>query len=160
MLVCCVSSLTMISIQDILLAHLHRVCPFTLPRYIPRFQGQTDSDYLEKACYKKVGEIFESEEAYNKRMNGILAVYAAITQTKLAGVENPHGISNAWTWMARLLNMKPKKITPAILLTFLNVSAHTKNVPLQFQNVLTTIEFCFFIRLLDIVYLLCTRDSL
>lgn len=34
---------------------------------------------------------------------------------------NPHGISYAWKWFARMLNMKPREITVVMILAFLQV---------------------------------------
>ena len=35
---------------------------------------------------------------------------------------NIHGMDNAWRWMARILNMPPRPITPALIQVFLEVS--------------------------------------
>eukprot|EP00967_Tisochrysis_lutea_P080904 scaffold111334_cov34-Tisochrysis_lutea.AAC.6 len=32
---------------------------------------------------------------------------------------NPHGVTTAWSWIARVLNQKPQRITATILLAFL-----------------------------------------
>ena len=39
-------------------------------------------------------------------------------------VPNSYPISQAWTWLARLLNMKPRRLTPLLLYTFLDVCGH------------------------------------
>jgi len=36
-------------------------------------------------------------------------------------VGSEHGIDKAWTWLARLLNLPPRKVTPFVLLAFLEV---------------------------------------
>lgn len=53
-------------------------------------------------------------------MCGILSLYAAIIQTD--AIPNSYGMENGWKWMARLLNMKPRKITPLLIHTFLVVA--------------------------------------
>lgn len=39
-------------------------------------------------------------------------------------VANSHGISFGWTWIARLLNMKPRKITPSLMHTFFEIAGN------------------------------------
>jgi len=113
---------------DILLAHFHTVCPYTVPQYIPKLQGQTNEEWLLALGYKTFNEPgtipkdsdFEAEDSYFERMSGILSIYAAITQTDYPA-SHPFGIKHAWIWLARILNMKPKRITSTILYNFLEV---------------------------------------
>lgn len=37
---------------------------------------------------------------------------------------NIHGMDNGWRWMARILNMPPRPITPALIQVFLEVSEY------------------------------------
>ena len=39
-------------------------------------------------------------------------------------VPNSYGIENGWTWLARILNIRPRKITPLLIYAFLNVAGH------------------------------------
>jgi hypothetical protein len=63
---------------------------------------------------------YETEEQYFERMSGILSLYAAFTQINFPG-KHPHGLSHAWAWLARVLNIKPRRITAQLVLTFLEV---------------------------------------
>ena len=54
-------------------------------------------------------------------MAGILSLYAAVTQIDFPG-NHPHGIANGWSWIARMLNLKPKRITAQLVLSFLQVA--------------------------------------
>jgi nucleoporin GLE1 len=56
-------------------------------------------------------------------MAGILSLYAAVTQIEFPGT-HPHGIGNAWSWLARILNLKPKRITAQLVLSFLQVAGY------------------------------------
>lgn len=40
-------------------------------------------------------------------------------------MKSNHGIENAWQWVAIVLNQKPTKIVPHILLTFIEVAGST-----------------------------------
>eukprot|EP00842_Homolaphlyctis_polyrhiza_P006682 jgi/Hompol1/7014/HPOL_005158-RA len=64
----------------------------------------------------------ESEEQYSERMCGILSLYAAIIQT--SAVPNNYGIAHGWTWLACIMNLKPRKITPLLLITFLEIAGN------------------------------------
>jgi len=80
---------------------------------------------MEEQGYRKrlSGDGFESQESYVERISGILAVYAAILQTPTVTV-HPHGLKHAWTWLARLLNMKAQDITATVLLIFLEIAGY------------------------------------
>lgn len=76
---------------------------------------------MKAVGYKKRDDKdFESEIQYGERMCGILAFYAALIQMQPSS--NAHGMDNGWTWFARILNMKPRKITPLIIHTFLEIA--------------------------------------
>lgn len=68
----------------ILLAHFHSSCPFTVPYYMPKAEGQSTQDYKLAVGYLKKAsnpDGLETEEAFYERMAGMIALYAAITQT-------------------------------------------------------------------------------
>ena len=54
---------------------------------------------------------------------------------------NPLGVAAAWRWLARVLNQKPQRITPTIILAFLKPSAHAlaRAYPRQFPKLLRLI---------------------
>ncbi|KAL2919514.1 hypothetical protein HK105_201161 [Polyrhizophydium stewartii] len=108
---------------DILMGRFMRKCPYIAPLYFRKMPGESMTDYQLKIGYKEKDEgVLETEIQYGERMCGILSLYAAIVQTK--SVPNNYGISNGWTWIARILNMKPRRITPLLLHTFLEVAGH------------------------------------
>ena len=69
---------------------------------------------------KNENDEYESESQYMENMCGIVALYASIIQMKL--VPNTYSMNRGWTWIARLLNMKPRTITPLLLHTFLDIA--------------------------------------
>jgi hypothetical protein len=69
-------------------------------------------------------------------MCGIVALYAAIVQT--TALPHSYGISNGWTWLSRILNTPPRRITPLLLHTFLEVAGYDlyKQYPNQMPKVM------------------------
>src|SRR3954454_10576541 len=53
---------------------------------------------------------------------------------------NPYSMDHAWTWLARLLNLPPQKITPFLLYIFLKV-----------RNGLTRFYFYFILLMLNLL---------
>jgi nucleoporin GLE1 len=56
-------------------------------------------------------------------MCGIMALYAAIVQTKNAKI-TLYTIKHGWIWMSRILNMRPRRITSQLLLVFLQIAGN------------------------------------
>jgi len=58
--------------------------------------------------YNEDGEI-EEQNRFINRMSGIMRLYAAILVTRPCGYQqkkiHPHGLSQAWRWIACILNM-------------------------------------------------------
>ncbi|KAJ1822808.1 hypothetical protein LPJ60_001887 [Coemansia sp. RSA 2675] len=111
-------------LTDMLLIRLVKKCPYVVPQYFGRQAEQSVEDYLRSIGYKeKEDEGLESESIYTERMTGMLALYAAVVQIASAnGKPNPFPISHGWTWMARLLNLPPRSISPLLVHTFLSVA--------------------------------------
>jgi hypothetical protein len=81
-------------------------------------------DYLFNVLkFKKTAEgAPEAEDQYRERMAGYIYLLAAFIAIDPPAKQNhPFDIAKCWTWMANLLNMKPRKVTPHILLAFLEV---------------------------------------
>ncbi|KAJ3042285.1 Nuclear pore complex nucleoporin component [Rhizophlyctis rosea] len=106
-----------VPLLDILLGRMMKKCPYLIPQYFRKKPGETTEQQMTRAGYKKEDDTWETEEQFWERMGGIIALYGAICQTKL--VPHNYGMSNAWVWLARILNMKPRKITPLLLFKFL-----------------------------------------
>jgi hypothetical protein len=105
--------------KDILLGKLIQRCPYIVPMYIKK-GSSSDEEYRKNLGYIKTDEKYETEIQYQERMCGILALYAAILQT--TALPHSYGIENGWRWLARILNMPPRRITPLLLLTFLEIT--------------------------------------
>jgi nucleoporin GLE1 len=67
----------------------------------------------------------ESDDQFYNRTAGYVALYAAFCTADIPG--HPHGMEAAWRWLARVLNMTPRRVTAVMLLAFLEVGAR----PLQ-----------------------------
>jgi type II secretory pathway pseudopilin PulG len=110
---------------DFLIGHFYDKCPYTVPSYyFPREEGQSDSDYAVKVLKKhkrttEEGENLETDDEYFERMAGYIYLYSAIPTIPVQNEPHPYGLKHAWIWLARLLNMEPRPITPTILVAFL-----------------------------------------
>lgn len=93
---------------DLLLAHFRRTCPYILPVFLPRLQGQTSEEYYKSLGYKYTDDtVVEKQDKYLTRMSGLMRLYTSIIVTRQRhGVDapHPHGIQNAWRWLAVTLN--------------------------------------------------------
>ncbi|KAJ3096309.1 Nuclear pore complex nucleoporin component [Phlyctochytrium planicorne] len=85
--------------------------------------NESPEDALLRSGRKKNDGVFESDDKYNERMCGMVALYAAVVQTK-DYVNNIYGIDFGWQWLARILNKKPRSISPMILHAFLEVAGN------------------------------------
>ncbi|KAJ3216059.1 hypothetical protein HK099_006077 [Clydaea vesicula] len=100
---------------EILLGRMMKSCPYIIPRYFKRLPNESGEDFKKRHGY---GEN-EKEDLYVVRMNGVLAFYCGIF---VSDGNNIHGIEYSWVWLARLLNMKPRKITASLIQTFLEIA--------------------------------------
>ncbi|KAI9142967.1 GLE1-like protein-domain-containing protein [Paraphysoderma sedebokerense] len=122
------------SFVNIFNARFMKRCPYVVPRYPKKppplpsdSEAVTRKKQMKEFRYKEKGDgEYESEERHVERMNGLLAVWLAVAQTKsyVNGVVNPLGMPTVWRWFARLLNMPPRRITPALITTFLQVAGY------------------------------------
>ena len=93
---------------ELLLAHFRRACPYILPVFLPRLEGQTNEEYYKSLGYKYTEDgTVEKQDKYLTRMTGLMRLYASIIVTKQrrgCNTPHPHGIQNAWRWLAITLN--------------------------------------------------------
>ncbi|KAA8497138.1 Nucleoporin GLE1 [Porphyridium purpureum] len=112
-------------IKDLLIAHFHRECIYTVPMYVRRSPDQSQEDYYQSTLGMKPGEKVES---YHERMGGYVTLYAALVQTQNAeslGIgPNPYGIEHGWMWLARTVNMKPRNVSCLVLISFLEICGY------------------------------------
>ncbi|KAF9357666.1 hypothetical protein BGX26_003341 [Mortierella sp. AD094] len=106
---------------DVLMARFAKKCPYVTPMYIQKGPNDSAEEYMEKLAYKKTGKGHESEAQYNARQCAMFTLYCAILQTTPPIGQNVHPISHGWTWMARIMNMPPRPITPALIAVFVEV---------------------------------------
>lgn len=131
---------------DLLLAHFHNICPFTVPIFMPRMVGQSSENYYKLMGYKYAEDgTVEKHDKYLKRMSGVMRLYASITITsQRRGIvkSNPHGLQSAWRWLAAILNAEPRKevadLCATLLLDMLEVAGNAlcSAYPKQFRKLL------------------------
>lgn len=99
---------------DLLLSHFHNICPFTVPVFMPRMVGQSNEYYYNSMGYKYAEDgTIEKHDKYLKRMSGLMRLYASIIitpQRRGVAKANPHGLQNAWRWLAAVLNIGNIKV--------------------------------------------------
>ncbi|ORY43292.1 GLE1-domain-containing protein [Rhizoclosmatium globosum] len=108
----------------VLLGRLMKRCPYTVPMYFKRLEGESEDEFLKRCRYKQMEEgVWESEERYNERMCGMIRFYAGLTQIKTNS--GMYDIDFGWQWMARVLNINPRKITPQLVCSFLEIAGNS-----------------------------------
>ena len=124
----------------LVLAHFYRRCPYLVPLYLPQKEGQSDEEFYKSLGYRYSDGKVEQQPAYLKRMSGVIRLYAAVTiSLPRRNQPHPHGLQQAWRYLASLLNLPPRnEITAAILAEFLTVAGHSmkKEYGRQFQKML------------------------
>lgn len=130
--------------MDVVLAKLHEVCIFTIPKYFvfKKSQFENERAYYKALKYNEDGGKLESTDDYIARMNAYVAFYAAITQAEASSGINPHGLKEAWAWCARFVNTAPAdRLTASALESFLKVAGFRlyQAYPKAFVRLLQTI---------------------
>ncbi|KXS21456.1 GLE1-domain-containing protein [Gonapodya prolifera JEL478] len=109
----------------ILISRIAKKCPFALPKYFVRIEGEAENDFKKRSRMKfdEDENIFEPVALYEERMCGILALYAALIQNLPGDAPNTfYDLGHGWTWLSRVLNLEPQRITPLLILTFLEIA--------------------------------------
>ena len=129
-------------VGELILAHLHKACPFLVPFNIPRTEGTSDVEYYTTLGYTCDNEEVEAHDKYLKRMSGLVRLYAAITSSpppRGMSQHHLHGIEQGWRWLACMLNLQPQAdYTATALFNYLDVAGHVlvKNYKKQFWKLL------------------------
>jgi len=143
--------------NDIFLACLEERCIYMTPRYLDRKNYPSQHAYMEALGYEEMSTEeegkpnaavqFETEESYLERMVGYVCLYAAYVENSAAS--HPHPISLAWSWLARLLNRKPRSATASVLHAFLSTAGPSLHLhyPNQMLKLLNFINEDFLMRL-------------
>lgn len=134
-------------VGDLLLAHLHSKCPYSVPFY-PAFQeGMVLEDYQRSLGYRLQDSTLEQQHSFLKRMSGMIRLYAAIIQLRWPAGNpqqtHPHGLNQGWRWLAQILNMEPlPELTATLLYDFLDVcgNALMRQYQLQFWKMILLLQ--------------------
>ncbi|KAM6169428.1 mRNA export factor GLE1 isoform 2-T2 [Rhynchocyon petersi] len=141
-------------VGDLILAHLHKKCPYSVPFYPPFKEGMALEDYQRMLGYQVKDSKVEQQDNFLKRMSGMIRLYAAIIQLRWPYGNrqdtHPHGLNHGWCWLAQILNMEPlSDVTATLLYDFLEVcgNALMKQYQVQFWKMLLLIKDDYFPRI-------------
>jgi hypothetical protein len=114
-------------LQKCITGRLVKKCMYVVPIFAKRIKGETDDQYRVKMGYKQMSGSVESEDRYTERMCGMFALHVCLLSidVKDFGCENCLDTSLLWSVFAKLLNLKPRKISSSLIETFLKVSGST-----------------------------------
>uniref|UniRef100_U3DRW9 mRNA export factor GLE1 n=1 Tax=Callithrix jacchus TaxID=9483 RepID=U3DRW9_CALJA len=140
-------------VGDLILAHLHKKCPYSVPFYPTFKEGMALEDYQRMLGYQVTDSKVEQQDNFLKRMSGMIRLYAAIIQLRwpygnLQEI-HPHGLNHGWRWLAQILNMEPlSDVTATLLFDFLEVcgNALMKQYQVQFWKMLILLKEDYFPR--------------
>ncbi|KAG7219204.1 hypothetical protein INR49_019264 [Caranx melampygus] len=141
-------------VGDLILAHLHKKCPYAVPHYPPMKDGTPVEEYQRILGYRVDDSGVEGQDSFLKRMSGMIRLYAAVIQlrwpysSKQGSV--PHGLNHGWRWLAQMLNMEPlADITATLLFDFLEVcgNALMKQYQAQFWKLILLLKEEYFPRI-------------
>ncbi|XP_069039420.1 mRNA export factor GLE1 isoform X2 [Lepisosteus oculatus] len=140
-------------VGDLILAHLHKKCPYSVPHYPPMKEGTSVEDYQRILGYRVEDSGVEAQDSFLKRMSGMIRLYAAIIQLRWPygnkQAPDPHGLNHGWRWLAQMLNMEPlADVTATLLFDFLEVCGHAlmKQYQGQFWKLILLIKEDYFPR--------------
>ncbi|ELW61995.1 Nucleoporin GLE1 [Tupaia chinensis] len=141
-------------VGDLILAHLHKKCPYSVPFYPAFKEGMALEDYQRMLGYQVKDSKVEQQDNFLKRMSGMIRLYAAIIQLQWPygsrQGSHPHGLNHGWRWLAQILNMEPlSDVTATLLFDFLEVcgNALMKQYQVQFWKMLLLIKEDYFPRI-------------
>ncbi|KAM4877166.1 mRNA export factor GLE1 [Thomomys bottae] len=141
-------------VGDLILAHLHKKCPYSVPFYPAFKEGMALEDYQRMLGYQVKDSKMEQQDNFLKRMSGMIRLYAAIIQLRWPygnqQATHPHGLNHGWRWLAQILNMEPlSDVTATLLFDFLEVcgNALMKQYQVQFWKMILLIKEDYFPRI-------------
>ncbi|NWX89512.1 GLE1 protein, partial [Nothoprocta ornata] len=141
-------------VGDLILAHLHKKCPYSVPFYPAFKDGTSLEDYQRMLGYQVKDSKIEQQDNFLKRMSGMIRLYAAIIQLQWPYGNrqgtHPHGLNHGWRWLAQMLNMEPlADVTATLLFDFLEVcgNALMKQYQVQFWKMMLLIREDYFPRI-------------
>uniref|UniRef100_A0A8C9ZD30 mRNA export factor GLE1 n=1 Tax=Sander lucioperca TaxID=283035 RepID=A0A8C9ZD30_SANLU len=141
-------------VGELILAHLHKKCPYAVPHYPPMKEGTPVEEYQRILGYRVDDSGVEGQDSFLKRMSGMIRLYAAVIQLRWPyGSKQgpaPHGLNHGWRWLAQMLNMEPlADITATLLFDFLEVcgNALMKQYQIQFWKLILLLKEEYFPRI-------------
>ncbi|KAM9476183.1 mRNA export factor GLE1 isoform 2-T2 [Clarias gariepinus] len=141
-------------VGELILAHLHKKCPYAVPYYPPMKDSMSIEEYQQILGYRVDESGVEGQDSFLKRMSGMIRLYAAIIQLRWPYINKqgpgPHGLNHGWRWLAQMLNMEPlADVTATLLFDFLEVcgNALMKQYQGQFWKLLLLIKEEYFPRI-------------
>lgn len=141
-------------VGDLILAHLHKKCPYAVPHYPPMKDGTPVEEYQKILGYRVDDSGVEGQDSFLKRMSGMIRLYAAIIQLRWPYSSKqgsaPHGLNHGWRWLAQMLNMEPLvDVTATLLFDFLEVcgNALMKQYQAQFWKLILLLKEEYFPRI-------------
>lgn len=141
-------------VGDLILAQLHKKCPYSVPYYPVRKENMAFEDYQRMLGFEVKDSIVEQQHAFIKRMSGMIRLYAAIIQTRWPygnpQENHPHGLHHGWRWLAQTLNREPVPcLTATFLFDFLEVCGHAllKQYQMQFWKMIFLLKEDYFPRI-------------
>uniref|UniRef100_A0A1A7WJJ9 mRNA export factor GLE1 n=1 Tax=Iconisemion striatum TaxID=60296 RepID=A0A1A7WJJ9_9TELE len=141
-------------VGDLILAHLHKSCPYAVPHYPPMKDGTPVEEYQRILGYRVNESEVEGQDSFLRRMSGMIRFYAAVIQLRWPyGSKQgaaPHGLNHGWRWLAQMLNMEPlADITATLLFDFLEVCGHAlmKTYQGQFWKLILLLTHEYFPRI-------------
>ncbi|KAJ6824634.1 protein GLE1 isoform X3 [Iris pallida] len=130
-------------VLDFVLAEFHKACIYTVPKHFhPSDVASQNNDYWKLVGYREEDNKMETTDVYLSRMQSYMKLYAAVVQTEIDGIKNPHGLKEGWAWLARFLNVLPaNRSTATALYAFLKMAgfAMFRRYRSQFVKILNTI---------------------
>lgn len=131
-------------VMDFVLAEFHKACMYTVPKHLQPSQPTLNTkDFLKMIGYHEEDGKLESSESYLNRVRSSMKLYAALIQTEIEGIRNPHGLKEGWAWLARFLNALPANRSTAVALeTFLKMAGFAlyRRYGRQFRKILNAIQ--------------------
>ncbi|KAK2500546.1 hypothetical protein MC885_013338 [Smutsia gigantea] len=141
-------------VGTLILAHLHKKCPYSVPFYPAFKEGMALEDYQRMLGYQVEDSKVEDQGTFLKRMSGMIRLYAAIIQLRWPYESqqeaHPHGLHHGWRWLAQTLNMEPlPEVTATLLFAFLEVcgNALMKEYQVQFWKMILLLKEDYFPRI-------------
>ncbi|XP_074642224.1 uncharacterized protein LOC141899689 [Tubulanus polymorphus] len=138
------------AIGDLLLGHFYMNCPYLVPYYIPKQDGQSQEDFYKSQGYRYEDGQIEKQDKFLRRMSGMMRLFAAILITmppdSASNHPHPFGIEQSWIWLVNVINLEPRpSITATMLYDFLQVTGNVLNKTYgkQFHKLLNAIVLAY-----------------